>query len=86
MSRDELLEHVRRQPFVPFRLTLTTGRTFEIHHPDLIMVGRREAVIGITNEPTDTAFDRAAHVDLFHIVMAEPFPPPAPASSNGQQT
>jgi hypothetical protein len=29
-------------------------------------------------------FDRAAHVDLFHIVIIDPLSPPIPAGSNGQ--
>src|SRR5689334_4533968 len=41
MTQEELHEAARHQPFEPFRLILTTGATFDIHHPDLIMVGRR---------------------------------------------
>jgi hypothetical protein len=76
MTREDLLEHVRRQPFVPFRITLTTGRTFDVYHPDLIMVGRREAVIGLTLDPADTVYDRSAHADLFHIVTVDPLERP----------
>jgi len=85
MSREDLLEHVHRQPFIPFRLTLTTGRTFDIYHPDQVMVLRREAIIGIVNAPNDTVLDRAAHADLFHIVTVDPLPL-APTGPNGQPT
>jgi len=27
----------RRQPFVPFRLITTEGRSYDIHHPDQII-------------------------------------------------
>ena len=84
MTQDDLQEYARRQPFEPFRVTLTTGATYDIRHPDLIMVGRRSAVIGITTDPTGTAYDRTFKVDLLHIVGAEELPASPPSSSNGQ--
>ncbi len=74
MNQEELREYARRQPFEPFRLILTTGATYDIHHPDLIMVGRRSAIIGLANDPGGTAYDRTIKVDLFHIVGAEELP------------
>jgi hypothetical protein len=81
MTQEELRQHARRQPFEPFRLVLTTGASYDIHHPDLIMVGRRSAVIGVTNDPGGTAYDRTIKVDLLHIVAMEDLPPPP--SANG---
>jgi hypothetical protein len=82
MTQEDVQEVARRQPFEPFRVILTTGATYDIRHPDLIMVGRRAAIIGITNDPGGTAFDRTVKVDLFHVVGIEELPTP-PASSNG---
>lgn len=83
MTQEDLQDAARRHPFQPFRLVLTTGETFDIRHPDLIMVGRRAAVIGITNEPGGTAFDRTFKVDLFHVVGIAELPVSPPPSSNG---
>jgi hypothetical protein len=83
MTQEELQEAVRRQPFEPFRLVLTTGATYDIAHPDLIMVGKRSAVIGLTSYPPDTAYDRTIKVDLFHVVSTEQLPPKPSSSSNG---
>lgn len=83
MTQEELQDAARRQPFRSFRLVLTTGETFDVRHPDLIMVGRRSAVIGITNEPGGTAYDRTFKVDLFHIVGIEELSVSSPPSSNG---
>jgi len=74
MTHDELREAARRQPFEPFRLILTTGATYEIRHPDLIMVGRRSAIIGVTKDPEGTAYDRTIRVDLLHVVGIEDLP------------
>jgi hypothetical protein len=83
MTEEELRGAARRQPFEPFRVILTTGATYDIRHPDLIMVGRRSAVIGITNEPNGTAYDRTVKVDLFHVVGIGELPSASPPSSNG---
>jgi len=72
MTQEDLHEHARRQPFVPFRVLLTTGLTFEVPHPELILVGRRSAVFGLPRNPEDKIYDRTVVVDLFHIVSIEP--------------
>jgi hypothetical protein len=84
MTQEDLQNAARRQPFEPFRLILTTGATYDIRHPDLLMVGKRAAIVGLTNEPGGTAFDRTLKVDLLHVVGIEELPSlPPPSSSNG---
>jgi hypothetical protein len=83
MTQEELHDAARRHPFQPFRLVLTTGEKFDIRHPDLIMVGRRSAMIGLTNDPNGTAYDRSIKVDLLHVVGIEELPVSPPPSSNG---
>ena len=83
MTQEELRDAAKRQPFGPFRLILTTGQTFDVRHPDLIMVGRRSAMIGLTHDPNGTAYDRSIKVDLLHIVGIEELPASSPPSSNG---
>jgi hypothetical protein len=55
MDQEELRERARRQAF---KLILTTGATYDIHHPDLIMVGRHSVIVGITNQPGGQVYDR----------------------------
>lgn len=74
MTHEEVYEAARRQPFEPFRLILTTGAAYDIRHPDLIMVGRRSAVVGVTNEDNGAAYDRTIKVDLLHVVAIEELP------------
>ena len=75
MQSTDILEYVRRKPFKPFRLTLTDGRTYEVHHPELAMVGFSIVVIGVpAPNSTDPVFQRAVTVDLAHIMEAEHLP------------
>ena len=41
MTQEELHKVARTHPFQPFRLILSTGATYAIRHPDLIMVGEQ---------------------------------------------
>jgi hypothetical protein len=40
MRPEEVKNWLKREPFVPFRMVLSNGRTFEVQHPEMIMVGR----------------------------------------------
>jgi hypothetical protein len=82
VTPEELKEFARKQPFEPFRVILTTGDSYDIPHPDLIMVGRRSAIIGVSNEPKGTYYGRTIKVDLLHVVGVEELPVP-PSSANG---
>jgi hypothetical protein len=83
MAPEELASAVRRRPFVPFRLTLTEGSTYEVRHPELCMAGRRSAVLGLTApDASDLLFDSSVTIDLLHIVKLEPLDAPS-AKPNG---
>ena len=47
MPPEDLERHLR--PFAPFRIQLSTGETIDVRHPELVMVGKRSAIIGISN-------------------------------------
>jgi hypothetical protein len=82
MRQNELQEAARRQPFRPFRLVISTGATYDVRHPDLIMVGRHSAIIGTTTDPAGTAYEGTIIVDLLHVVGIELLTASAP-SMNG---
>jgi hypothetical protein len=73
MRPEDIREFLQHKPFQPFRLTLTDGRTYEIRHPELAMVGRSIVAIGVPrpNDPRPV-FDRLVTVSLLHIMQIEP--------------
>ena len=73
MRPEDFRDQLRKQPFQPFRLTLTDGRTYEVRHPELAMVGRTTVIIGLArpDEP-EPVFDRQVTVSLLHIMQIEP--------------
>jgi hypothetical protein len=56
MANEELREILRRSPFEPFRLVMTDGTAYDIRHPDLLMVGRRSIIVGLTGDPAPDFF------------------------------
>jgi hypothetical protein len=70
---EDIREFVRKSPFQPFRITLTDGRTYDVRHPELAMVGRSAVAIGIPSADTaEPIYDRLVTVSLLHITQAEP--------------
>lgn len=73
MRPEDIREFLNRQPFQPFRITLTDGRTYEVRHPELAMVGRSAVAIGLP-APGDSepVYDRLVTVSLLHVMQMEP--------------
>lgn len=80
MPPEELLALVRRRPFVPFRIHLTDGTVYEVRHPELVMPGRRAAIIGFPADPDEPLYQRHETVALIHIVRLEPLEASAPSA------
>jgi hypothetical protein len=77
MPLEQLLEWVRRRPFVPFRVHITDGSSYEVRHPDLIMPGARSVVIGIPGPALpEGVYEHTALVALIHITRIEPLAAP----------
>ena len=76
MRPQDILEHLRVQPFRPIRVTLTDGRTYDVVHPELAMVGHSTVIIGVPRpRASEPVFDRAVTVSLLHIMQIEPIAP-----------
>ena len=73
MTYRDLMEWVDAEPFVPFRLRLTDGRSIDIQHSNLIWPGRRTAMIGIPDDPNEPDVPSTHQtLNLMHIVSIEP--------------
>ena len=68
MRREDLLELLRQQPFMPFRLHLSDGTRFEIRHPDMAIVGRSTMAVSLTPDATG---ERQAIIALLHVMWIE---------------
>ena len=71
MRPEELLQLIRKQPFAPLRIHTTDGRSYDIRHPDQIIVLRGRVDIGVNGQSADGVADRVEHVSLLHVVGVE---------------
>jgi hypothetical protein len=46
VTPESLRDELRRQPFVPLRMHLTDGKSYDIRHPGMAMVASREVYVG----------------------------------------
>jgi hypothetical protein len=77
----EIRNLVRRRPFVPIRIVTSSGESYDVRHPDLIMVGQQWLVVGRASATDPATFDLVNHVAILHVTAIQDLPAPAPASN-----
>lgn len=84
MRAEELMQLIRLKPFQPVRLHLTTGQTYDIRHPEFIIVQRQSAEVGLDPDLKTGVVDRVEYLSLLHIVRVENIESPVgPTKGNG---
>lgn len=71
MNAEALRDELRRQPFVPVRLYLTNGKTYDVKHPEMAVLTRTEAHIGVEAQQGSGLAERVDLVSLLHVVRLE---------------
>jgi hypothetical protein len=77
-------KRVRKQPFVPFRITTSSGEVFDVYHPEMIFVGRREIEIGTPTRDDPTIFEDVTNVAIMHITSIRNLPSRKRRDGNGE--
>lgn len=72
MTPQEVLNYVQAQPFRPFRIRMNSGRTFDIRHPEMVRVGRRDLLIFTFISDSPEVYDRWENVSLLLIESLSP--------------
>lgn len=84
MRLEDIRQLTRAQPFKPFRVFTTSGETYDVRHPDMILA-TPGAVHVISPHPENSA-DIEGWVQILslynlHKVEYLPAPPPKPGSN-----
>ena len=82
-THENIRSRLKDEPFVPLRITSTTGKMFDVYHPDLVMVGRTYIIIiGTPTTDDPSTFENTSQIALVHIVELQNLPRPVqPATS-----
>ncbi len=81
MTADALFARLRLRPFVPFRLILTSGTTYDIVHPEMLFISKSGLTVAIYDRdqrPTpDEIPVRKALISFLHVAATEDLPQPS---------
>lgn len=70
MKPEELVELFAERPFQPLRLHMSNGRTHDIRHPEMAIVG--EGVLALGVHVDGVSYPRVRLVPIPHINEAAP--------------
>jgi len=65
-------EYVAAEPFRPFRIKMASGQSFEIRHPETILVGRTSVRVYTPPQDAQEVGDRWKDVSLMLMETVEP--------------
>jgi hypothetical protein len=71
MRPEDIRELRDAQPFVPFRICLTDGKSYEVPHRDFVMIARNVIDIGVARRTANGIYDEIARISPLHIVRVE---------------
>jgi hypothetical protein len=77
ISYQKIGRYLTAEPFRPFRIQMSSGRTFDIRHPEMVQVGRTTMTIFtyMSDNPED-ARERQTEVSLLLTESVEPLDAP----------
>ena len=84
MAPQEIYKEWKQRPFIPFRLHLSDGSSFDVLDPADVFVDMLRVYVGI--EPDDSGvFRRSMHLSPSHVSRIEPLPQEQPVGGNGRR-
>ena len=85
MPPSELLLALRARPFVPFRLHVSEGATYEIRHPEMMVVAVASVAVAVRADPSSPYYDHVQIVAARHIIRMVPLEQPVDTAVNGDK-
>jgi hypothetical protein len=85
MRAEELKLLLRKRPFAPLRIHRSDGQSFDIRHPDNVIVLQQRVDIGVGGDPKTGVAESVEYLSLLHVVRIEELPttPAATPGGNG---
>lgn len=83
LTANDIDARVRQRPFQPLRIVTSSGETYDVLHPDLILIGHRDISVGLLGTASPKYYDQIARIAIMHITAIHDLPVAAPPG-NGQ--
>jgi hypothetical protein len=72
VTPQEVINYSQTQPLRPFRIRMNSGQTFDIRHPEMVRVGKRDLLIFTFVSDSSSVYDRWENVSLLLIESLSP--------------
>jgi hypothetical protein len=82
MNHKEFHKVLKHEPFRPFRIHLSNGRTHDVHHPELAIVFRTYVILATPSSELIGIAEDYSTITLMHVNELEILPVPS-AGANG---
>jgi hypothetical protein len=80
---EEIQARLRERPFVPLRIVTSSGESYDVMHPDLVLVGERSLIVGTASNSNPTIYAATSRVALMHITDLQDLPVPPATGTPG---
>jgi hypothetical protein len=71
MRAEDIRDLLKRQPFIPFRIYLTDGKTYDITHPELVFLVKHYFEVAVGFDPLSGIPEKVDRCSMLHIVRTE---------------
>ena len=74
MTADTFREILRRAPFEPFRVVMSSGESYNVVHPEMAFVTAKALILALP-DPTHADGERLAFCSYLHVAHVETLKP-----------
>lgn len=68
----KIVDYLDREAFRPFRINMASGQSFDVRHPEMVMIGKTTVRVFSPAEENDEGIDRWHDLSLVHMESIEP--------------
>jgi hypothetical protein len=74
MTADTFREILHRAPFEPFRVVMSSGESYNVMHPKMVLVSARSLVLAIpdTSHPEGERLAFCSYIHIAHVEILKP--------------
>ena len=66
-TADDIQKRLKETPFVPVRIVTSSGQSYDVKHPDMVLVSIRWIIVGTASNEHPGLIDDATRIALLHI-------------------
>lgn len=73
-TANDIRARIKVQPFKPVRIVTSSGQTYDVFHPGMILIGQRELTVGRPSSGDPSIYEQTDQVSVLHVTALEDLP------------